>query len=70
MENPFEKKHFNLTEQGKIYRASPEMAALLEERAKIAEAQGASKKMALAVFNGLGTREKMEFISRGGVVEP
>ena len=70
MENVFAKKSFNLTEQMRLIRENPELAAQLKTEAAAIDAADERKKKTRTVkeFAALDAEGKIEFIKSGGRV--
>jgi hypothetical protein len=71
MKNPFCKKYFNLTEQGRILKEDPAAVERLKKEAaeldRKDERQG--KTRTLVEFNELDRDGKIQFIEGGGIIE-
>ena len=68
--NPFTKRHFNLDEQGRLFREDPKLFAELQAAAPGIDAEHERQKRtrSIASFNEMNTAEKLAFIKDGGVI--
>jgi len=68
--NPFQKRYFNLTEQGRLYKEDPKRYEKLKAEAVVLDAEEARKQRTrtLNEFNRMDTAQKLAFISKGGEV--
>jgi hypothetical protein len=71
MKNPFCKKYFNLTEQGRMLKEDPAGAERLRTEAAELDRKDErqEKTRTVAEFNELDREGKIRFIEGGGIVE-